>query len=260
MCFSKWYGIVVAMFAIQALVLFFFGQPPICECGFIKVWEGAVLSSGNSQHLTDWYTFSHIIHGILFFWLITWLRPKWTLMQRLIAALSIEISWEIIENMPFMIEHYRQQALAQGYVGDSILNSLSDTFSALFGLGLCGSGRAGLPVALWNILELRWGASDDRDIPIARFSATRVGAIGDGRTQLFVLDTAPIAPGGAPPQPDVAASAGDLRNIVLQPNRETGGLRLSFEFNPAGAPLVELRARLLRSDVAVSETWVHRWT
>lgn len=145
------------MFAIQALVLFFFGQPPICECGFIKVWEGAVLSSGNSQHLTDWYTFSHIIHGILFFWLITWLRPKWTLMQRLIAALSIEISWEIIENMPFMIEHYRQQALAQGYVGDSILNSLSDTFSALFGFLIASRLRWYVALLLILVLELFTG-------------------------------------------------------------------------------------------------------
>jgi hypothetical protein len=114
-------------------VLFFMGQPLICECGYIKLWEGVVLSPGNSQHLTDWYTFSHVIHGIIFYWILWLLFPNMPVGMRLVLAIGIEAGWEMFENTPMVIEHYREQALAQGYVGDSIINSLMDTLAALFG-------------------------------------------------------------------------------------------------------------------------------
>jgi hypothetical protein len=124
---------IAALFVLQAGVLFFFGQPSICECGYVKVWEGVVQSAGNSQHLTDWYTPSHLLHGIFFFALFSLLMPRASIGVRLLAALALEISWEIIENTPMVIEHYRKQVLAQGYVGDSILNSLSDTVAMVAG-------------------------------------------------------------------------------------------------------------------------------
>ena len=124
------------LLAVQALILFLFGQPALCECGYMKLWEGVVLSSGNSQHLTDWYTFSHVIHGFLFYWILTLVAPRLSLGTRLLLALGAEISWEIVENTPWLIEHYRQQALAQGYVGDSILNSVSDTLAMVAGFFL----------------------------------------------------------------------------------------------------------------------------
>ena len=115
--------------AVQALVLALFGQPPICECGYVKFWEGVVSGPGNSQHLTDWYTFSHIIHGFLFYLLLRYLFPQLTVAARMALALGIEVAWEVLENTPMVINHYRQQALAQGYVGDSIINSISDTLA-----------------------------------------------------------------------------------------------------------------------------------
>lgn len=93
-------------------------------------------SAGNSQHLADWYTPSHIIHGIIFFGLLSFLLPRASLGVRLLFALALEISWELIENTPMVIEHYRKQALAQGYVGDSIINSLSDTVAMVVGFFL----------------------------------------------------------------------------------------------------------------------------
>lgn len=124
------------LIALQAFVLYLFGQPLLAESGIIKLWEGAVLSAGNSQHLTDWYTFSHIIHGFLFYLALWYFFPKMPLRYRLLFAIAIEIAWELVENTPMVIEHYRQQALAQGYVGDSILNSVSDTLAAAFGFFL----------------------------------------------------------------------------------------------------------------------------
>lgn len=124
---------VAGLVAIQALILFLFGQPKICECGFVKLWEGVVLGSGNSQHLTDWYTFSHIIHGFIFFWLARYAFPRVGIGVWLVIAVGVEVAWEILENTPMVINHYRQQALAQGYVGDSIINSIMDTLAMIAG-------------------------------------------------------------------------------------------------------------------------------
>lgn len=125
--------LVLGFLALQAGVLFLFGQPPICTCGYLKFWEGVVLSSGNSQHLTDWYTFSHIVHGFLFYLLLWVIFPKMSIGKRLLIAIGIEISWELIENTPMVIQRYREQALAQGYTGDSIINSVFDTLSMVAG-------------------------------------------------------------------------------------------------------------------------------
>jgi len=124
------------LLTIQALLLWSYGQPLICTCGEIKLWEGVVLSSGNSQHLMDWYSFSHLIHGFLFYFLAWICFPRASIGMRFLFALSIEVSWEMIENTPIIIQHYREQALAQGYIGDSILNSLSDSLFMILGFWL----------------------------------------------------------------------------------------------------------------------------
>src|SRR3989344_1700840 len=142
------------LLAIQALVLYLLGQPTMCECGYVKLWEGIVLSSGNSQHLMDWYTFSHVIHGFVFYWVLTLTAPRLSLGARLLLALGAEVAWEIIENTPMVIEHYRQQALAQGYIGDSIINSLFDTLAAALGFLLAWRLPILAVVALGVGLEL----------------------------------------------------------------------------------------------------------
>ncbi len=134
------------LIALQAIVLFLFGQPAICECGVVKVWEGAVLSSGNSQHISDWYTFSHVIHGFLFYLALWYFFPRMSIGLRFLLALGLEIAWEIFENTPMIIEHYRQQALAQGYTGDSILNSVMDTAAMALGFLLARKW------AVWTII------------------------------------------------------------------------------------------------------------
>jgi hypothetical protein len=147
-----WFFIAgVALLGIQAAMLFWFGQPALCECGYIKVWEGVVQSSGNSQHISDWYTFSHFIHGLLFYWLLTLFAPKLSWGMRLAISTGIEVGWEVLENTPMVIDHYREQALAQGYTGDSILNSVSDTLAMVLGFF---AARA-LPV--WTSIVLAIG-------------------------------------------------------------------------------------------------------
>lgn len=122
-----------ALVLLQVVVLWLLGQPAICECGYIKFWEGTVVGPGNSQHITDWYTPSHFLHGFIFYWAATffWPRAHWS--TRLLIALGVEVTWEVLENSSMIIDRYRQTGLAQGYSGDSILNSVSDTVAMAFG-------------------------------------------------------------------------------------------------------------------------------
>ena len=143
-----------ALVGLQVAILHGFGQPLIAASGHILLWVGDPRSADTSQQLTDWYSFSHIIHGFIFFWLLRLFAPQLPLAARLLIAMGIEIGWEIAENTPAIIQHYRKQALAAGYVGDSILNSVSDTAMMSSGFFLASRVRARVVVALALALEM----------------------------------------------------------------------------------------------------------
>lgn len=127
-----WFAVALALFLAQLLVLHLMGRIPICECGYVKLFEPGANTPGNSQHLADWYTPSHIIHGFLFYWFARLLFPGASFAARLSFAVLIEAAWEVAENSPLVIERYRTATMALGYSGDSILNSGMDTlFMAL---------------------------------------------------------------------------------------------------------------------------------
>ena len=119
--------LIAAIVVGAVALLLLMGRPPICTCGTIKLWEGAVNSAGNSQHIADWYSFSHIIHGFIFCALSWWLLRSWLRTDtRLALSVMIEAGWELLENSPLIIDRYRTATLAFGYSGDSVLNSMSD--------------------------------------------------------------------------------------------------------------------------------------
>ena len=128
--------ISIGIAAFGAAVLFFMGREPICTCGTIKLWHGVAVSSENSQHLSDWYSPSHMLHGFVFyafFWLI--LRRS-ALGTRLAVSSAIEVAWEIAENTNTVIERYREATIALDYFGDSILNSMADITFMILGFFL----------------------------------------------------------------------------------------------------------------------------
>lgn len=123
----------LAIVAVQLFALHLMGHPWICACGEVRFWYGNPSGAETSQQLLDWYTFSHVLHGFLFYALLWLIAPKSPFLLRLTLAIGLEAAWEIAENTPLIIDRYRQQALAQGYFGDSLINSLSDTLAATLG-------------------------------------------------------------------------------------------------------------------------------
>ena len=149
-----WALIALVMIIATALILLAMGREPICKCGEIKLWHGVVMSAENSQHLTDWYTPSHIVHGILFyagFWLLAritgWNIP---LGARLCLGLVLECGWEIVENTDAVIARYRETTIALDYFGDSVVNSVADILAMIAGFFLA----AWLPVAATILFAL----------------------------------------------------------------------------------------------------------
>jgi hypothetical protein len=121
------------------------------------LWESNIWSSENSQRFADPYSFSHIVHGILFYaglWLVA---RKLPVRHRLMIALALEAGWEILENSPLIINRYREATISLGYVGDSVFNSLSDIL--MMALGFCFAWRVRPWVSLAAVLILEIGCA-----------------------------------------------------------------------------------------------------
>jgi Protein of unknown function (DUF2585) len=144
----------LAIIAATAATLLAFGQPPICTCGFVRVWQGDVMSAENSQQLSDWYSPSHFIHGLLFYGLMWLLFRRQPLRLRVLGAMLIECAWEILENTPMVINRYREATIALGYSGDSVINSVFDVLFMLLGFVFAWRLPVWASVAIGLFLEI----------------------------------------------------------------------------------------------------------
>lgn len=128
--------LTITILAVQALSLHWMGRVAICTCGYVKLWEGNAAGPGTSQHLTDWYTFSHLLHGFWLYFLLWLIGRQLPIGARFVLAVLLEASWEILENTDFVIARYRADTISLNYYGDSIVNSIGDTLTAALGFAL----------------------------------------------------------------------------------------------------------------------------
>ena len=143
-------AVCAGIVAIAAASLWQMGQVPICKCGYVKAWHGVVKSAENSQHLSDWYTFTHIIHGFVFYGLLWLVGRQWPVALRLVLAIALESAWEVFENTDFVINRYREATISLDYYGDSVLNSVADIAAMV--VGFVASWR--LPVMAVLVLAI----------------------------------------------------------------------------------------------------------
>ena len=144
----------IILLCVFALTLYLMGQIIICKCGYVKLWHGITFSSENSQHISDWYSFSHIIHGFAFYGLLWLIGRRWPWGLRLLLALFMETSWEIFENTDFIINRYREVTISLDYYGDSVLNSVFDVLFMVLGFFLARRLPIWATVAFVILMEL----------------------------------------------------------------------------------------------------------
>ncbi|WP_302120370.1 DUF2585 family protein [Allorhodopirellula heiligendammensis] len=137
---------IAVIIIVMATCLRMMGRQWWCRCGTWVPWSWDIQTSHNSQHLLDPYSFTHVLHGIIFFWLLTWLSPRISQSglaapTRLLIAALIEAAWEILENSPWIIDRYRESTISLDYYGDSIANSISDVIACLLGYFLASKFR-----------------------------------------------------------------------------------------------------------------------
>lgn len=145
--------ITLGIILVTATYLLWIGREPICKCGYVKLWHGQVVSSENSQHISDWYTPSHLIHGFLFFGALWLVARRLSFGWRLVIATLVEAAWEIVENSDAVIERYRSVTISLDYYGDSVLNVVADISAMILGFWLASKLPVWATVALIIVFE-----------------------------------------------------------------------------------------------------------
>lgn len=143
-----------AIICVAALILLAMGRTPWCRCGSIKLWTGDAWGPENSQQLTDPYTFTHITHGVLLYFLLHRVARRRALGTRAVLAVALESAWEVLENTDMVINRYRAATMALGYYGDSVFNSVGDILACTLGFALGARLPTRVTVGLVIALEL----------------------------------------------------------------------------------------------------------
>jgi hypothetical protein len=144
---------MLAALAVAVVYLKLVGRVWWCACDTPTLFAAEVNSQHNSQHLFDWYSFTHVLHGVIFFWVLHLALPWLAVMWRLAIAVVIETGWEMVENSPAIIDRYREATAAFGYEGDSIVNVAGDLLCCVGGFFIARSIGLRLSVLLFAGVE-----------------------------------------------------------------------------------------------------------
>jgi hypothetical protein len=144
----------IVVCGLVAFVELYSGRSPLGPDGMFGWWDNNIWGSENSQRVADIYSFSHIIHGIIFYAFLWLVARKLPMKYRFLIALLIEGGWELLENSPIIIDRYREATIAQGYVGDSVLNSVCDVLMMVLGFVFARLNRVWISIAIIIVFEL----------------------------------------------------------------------------------------------------------
>jgi hypothetical protein len=147
-------GTFIAVFVLTAGLELWMGRSPLGPDGKFGLWEGDIWNSENSQRFADPYSFSHLVHGMLFYGFLWLVARKLPVRYRLLIALALEAGWELLENSPLIINRYREATIALGYTGDSVFNSLSDVLMMAIGFLFAARARTWISVAMIIAMEV----------------------------------------------------------------------------------------------------------
>ncbi len=153
-------GLAMVVATVGMVVwLFLMGRVWWCELGDGAIYVNEAWSSSHtSQHLFDPYSFTHVLHGVLFFW-VSGLWKGLAMPWRMAAALVAEAGWEVLENTDFIIERYRENTASLDYFGDSIANSVGDLAACVVGFAIAikfGMWRSLVFFVVVEVLLLLW--------------------------------------------------------------------------------------------------------
>ena len=145
--------ISLGLVLLTAWVLYWMGRTPMCPCPF-KLWVGRG-EPQQSQHFLDWYSYTHVLHGVVFYFLLSVIfRGRLSVAARLVIATLIECAWEVFENTPMVINRYRTKTISNDYFGDTIINSVGDILSMIVGFLLAARLPAWVTVFLFIATEV----------------------------------------------------------------------------------------------------------
>ena len=144
---------IAAVLLITAVTEYFQGRVLWCRVGDMMPWSWEVWTPHNSQHLIDPYSFTHILHGVVEFFILGLLFPRLPVIWRLVIALFVEGTWEMVENTSYVINRYREATISLNYYGDSIANSLSDIICCGLGFLIGNKLRFWWSLALFIFTE-----------------------------------------------------------------------------------------------------------
>ncbi len=149
---------IVALLAATAFQLRHQGRFWLCTCG-PRFWSGNICSSENSQQFLDPYSFTHVLHGLVYFILLKLLLPRVRPLWRLCMAIALAAGWELLENTNFIINRYREATASLGYSGDTVVNSLGDISCAALGFVIArafGWRRSVILFVVTEVVLLFW--------------------------------------------------------------------------------------------------------